>query len=97
MAIEKLKEAHEELENVNLSLLVQQGPRDKDEFFSPCLTCLEREKIESSIESTKGNETITSREQLFYGVPKIALLAWRPDASNMAPVITYIAGACNLR
>jgi len=57
IALEKLKEAHEELENVNLSLLVQQGPREKDESISPCLTCLEREKIESSAESSKRKET----------------------------------------
>ena len=58
IAHEKLKEAHEELENLNLSLLVQQESRKNNESVSPCLTCLEREKTELSTESSKGKETI---------------------------------------
>src|SRR4051812_39788812 len=47
MALEKLKEAHEELENVNLSLMAQQGSEAKSNSDSPCLTCLERSKTDS--------------------------------------------------
>src|SRR3954471_8263586 len=41
MALEKLKEAHEELENVNLSLMAQQGSGANHSSDSRCLTCLE--------------------------------------------------------
>ena len=41
MALEKLREAHEELENVNLTLIAQQDPEAKSDLVSPCLTCLE--------------------------------------------------------
>ena len=43
MALEKLKEAHEEQENVNLTLMVQQGSEvnAKNDSVSPCLTCLD--------------------------------------------------------
>src|SRR4051812_8374737 len=41
MALKKLKEAHEELENVNLSLTAQQGSEANHKTDSPCLTCLE--------------------------------------------------------
>src|SRR4051812_42052145 len=44
VALENLKEAHEELENVNLSLMAQQGSEAKIDSDSPCLTCLERSK-----------------------------------------------------
>ena len=46
MALEKLKEAHEELENVNLTLMIQQGSKDKTDLVSPCLTCLDQNKID---------------------------------------------------
>src|SRR3954462_5009028 len=46
MALEKLKEAHEELENVNLSLMAQQGSEANHKADSPCLTCLERSKTD---------------------------------------------------
>src|SRR3954464_10075270 len=39
MALEKLRETHEELENVNLTLIAQQGSKTKNESTSPCLTC----------------------------------------------------------
>ena len=52
MALEKLKEAHEELENVNFTLIAQQGSEAKNDTISPCLTCLERSKTE------KGKEPI---------------------------------------
>src|ERR1044071_9480166 len=45
MALEKLREANEELESVNLTLMAQQGSEAKNESTSPCLTCLERSKI----------------------------------------------------
>src|SRR4051812_35423096 len=44
VALEKLTEAHEELENVNLSLMAQQGSEAIDKTESPCLDCLERSK-----------------------------------------------------
>src|SRR3954462_9781263 len=46
MALKKLKEAHEELENVNLSLMAQQGSEANHKTDSPCLTCLERSKTD---------------------------------------------------
>src|SRR4051812_10832608 len=46
MALQKLKEAHEELENVNLSLMAQQGSEANHKTDSPCLTCLERSKTD---------------------------------------------------
>ena len=55
IAHEKLKEAHEELENVNLSLMVQQDSNAKNDLVSPCLTCLERSKTDSI---SKGKEPI---------------------------------------
>src|SRR3954468_2241567 len=48
MALEKLKEAHEELENINLSLMAQQGSKAKNDSSLPCLTCLDRDKLESA-------------------------------------------------
>ena len=36
MALEKLKEAHDELENVNLTLMIQQGSEAKTYLVSPC-------------------------------------------------------------
>src|SRR3954467_13541180 len=47
MALEKLKEAHEDLENVNLSLMAQQGSEANHKTDSPCLPCLERSKTDS--------------------------------------------------
>ena len=47
MALNKLKEAHEELENVNLTLMILQGSKDKTNLVSPCLTCLEWSKTDS--------------------------------------------------
>src|SRR3954467_14440357 len=47
MALERLKEAHEELENVNLSLMAQQGSEENHKTDSPFLTCLERSKTDS--------------------------------------------------
>src|SRR3954471_633575 len=47
MALERMKEAHEELENVNLSLMAQQGSEANHKTDSPCLTCLERSKTDS--------------------------------------------------
>src|SRR4051812_36052591 len=38
MALEKLKEAHEELESIKLSLMAQQGSEAKPSSDSPCLT-----------------------------------------------------------
>jgi hypothetical protein len=58
IAHEKLKEAHDELESVNLSLLVQQEARKDNDFVPPCLTCLDRSKTELSAESSKENESI---------------------------------------
>ena len=57
MALEKLKEAHEELENTNLTLMVQQDSKvnAKNDSVSPCLTCLDRNKIGSL---SKGKESI---------------------------------------
>ena len=48
IALEKLKEAHEELEKINLSLMAQQGPDTKKDSCLPCLTCLDRDKLESA-------------------------------------------------
>src|SRR3954468_20151426 len=48
IALEKLKEAHEELENINLSLMAQQGSEAKNDSSLPCLTCLDRDKLEST-------------------------------------------------
>src|SRR3954470_9707081 len=47
VALENLREAHEELESVNLSLMAQQGSEAKPDSDSPCLTCLERSKTDS--------------------------------------------------
>src|SRR3954470_20829207 len=58
MALEKLREAHEELENVNHTLIAQQGSETKNESTSPCLTCLERSKTESISMQSKGKEPI---------------------------------------
>src|SRR4051812_42361107 len=58
MALEKLREAHEELENINLTLIAQQGSEAKNESTSPCLTYLERNKIESISEKSKGKQPI---------------------------------------
>src|SRR3954465_2419441 len=58
MALEKLREANEELESVNLTLMAQQGSETKNESTSPCLTCLERSKIESISERSKGKQPI---------------------------------------
>ena len=55
MALEKLKEAHEELENVNLTLMIQQGSEAKTDLVSTCLTCLDRNKIDPL---SKGKEPI---------------------------------------
>src|SRR3954467_10889940 len=53
MAVERLKEAHEELENVNLSLMAQQGSEANHKIDSPFLICLERSKTDY-----KGNAPI---------------------------------------
>src|SRR3954468_2248065 len=45
VALENLKEALEELESVNLTLMAQQGSEAKSVSDSPCLTCLERSNI----------------------------------------------------
>src|SRR3954464_5060444 len=58
MALEKLREANEELESVNLTLMAQQGSEAKNESTSPCLTCLERSKIESISERSKGKQHV---------------------------------------
>src|SRR4051812_22109821 len=58
MALEKLREAHGELKNVNLTLIAQQGSEAKDDSISPYLTCLERSKIESISKLSKGKEPI---------------------------------------
>ena len=47
VALENLKEAHEELESKNLTLMAQQGSEAKSVSDSPCLTCLERSNIDS--------------------------------------------------
>src|SRR3954462_218862 len=47
IALEKLKEAHEELETLNLTLIAQQGTKPKTDSTTPCLTCLDRDKLES--------------------------------------------------
>src|SRR3954470_7389624 len=47
VALENLKEAHEELESINLTLIAQQGSEAKFVSDSPCLTCLERSNTES--------------------------------------------------
>src|SRR3954470_1379037 len=60
MALEKLKEAHEELENVNLSLMAQQGSEANDKTDSPCLTCLERSKTISKGKAIVIDETNAS-------------------------------------
>jgi len=48
IALEKLKEAHEELEKLNLTLMAQQGSDAKTDSTTPCLTCLDRDKLESA-------------------------------------------------
>src|SRR4051812_46731606 len=58
ITLEKLREAHEELENVNLTLIAQPGSEAKNESSSPCLTCLERSKTESISKFSKGKEHI---------------------------------------
>src|ERR1041385_2157493 len=58
MALEKLREANEELESVNLTLMDQQGSETKNKSTSPCLTCLEQSKIESIPERSKGKQPI---------------------------------------
>src|SRR4051812_40306958 len=63
MALEKLKEAHEELENVNLSLMAQQGSEANDKTDSPCLTCLERSKTISKGKAIVIDETNASDEE----------------------------------
>src|SRR3954462_5327163 len=47
VALENLKEAHEELERKNLTLMAQQVSEAKTDSDSPCLTCLERSNIDS--------------------------------------------------
>jgi len=47
VALENLKEAHEELESKNLTLMAQQVSEAKTDSDSPCLTCLERSNIDS--------------------------------------------------
>ena len=53
-----MKEAHEELENVNLTLIARQGSEARNDTISPCLTCLERSKTESTSKQSKGKEPI---------------------------------------
>src|SRR4051812_16799059 len=48
IALEKLKEAHEELEKLNLTLMAQQGSDAKTDSTTPCLTFLDRDKLESA-------------------------------------------------
>src|SRR3954463_126073 len=45
IALKKLKEAHEELENINLTLKAQQG---SEASSVTCLTCLDCDKLESA-------------------------------------------------
>src|ERR1044072_2523320 len=71
IVLEKLKEAHEELENINLTLMAQQGSEAKNDSTTPCLICLDRDKLESARKgkgpividdtnpSIKENDTIT--------------------------------------
>src|SRR3954470_19380091 len=47
VALENLKEAHEELESKNLTLVAQQVSEAKTVSDSPCLTCLEQSNIDS--------------------------------------------------
>src|SRR3954471_14169538 len=47
VALENLKEAHEELESKNLTLMAQHVSEAKTDSDSPCLTCLERSNIDS--------------------------------------------------
>ena len=47
VALENLKEAHEDFESVNLSLMSQQGSEAKPVSDSPCLTYLERSNTDS--------------------------------------------------
>src|SRR3954471_19185399 len=47
VALKNLKEAHEELESKNLTLMAQQGSEAKSVFDSPCLTFLERSNTNS--------------------------------------------------
>ena len=47
MALKNLKEAHEELESKNLTLMAEQGYEAKPVSDSPCLTCLEQSNIDS--------------------------------------------------
>src|SRR3954466_14550517 len=63
MALEKLKEAHEELENVNLSLMAQQGSEANHKTDSPCLTCLERRKTDSKGKAIFIDDTNASDEE----------------------------------
>src|SRR3954469_19960950 len=63
MALEKLKEAHEELENVNISLMAQQGSEANDKTDSPCLTCLERSKTISKGKAIVIDDTNASDEE----------------------------------
>src|SRR3954467_15708477 len=63
VALENLKEAHEELENVNLSLMAQQGSEAKTDSDSPCLTCLERRKTESRGKAPMFTDDTTSNKQ----------------------------------
>ena len=44
--------------NVNLTLIAQQGTKAKNDTISPCLTCLEWSKIESTSKQSKGKEPI---------------------------------------
>ena len=67
IALEKLKEAHEELENINLTLMAQQGSEAKNDSTTPCVTCLDRDKLESARKG-KGpiviDETCSSNEEI---------------------------------
>src|SRR3954463_5314874 len=63
MSLEKLKEAHEELEYDNLSLMAQQGSEANAKTDSPCLTCLERSKTISKGKAIVIDDTNASDEE----------------------------------
>ena len=64
VALENLKEVHEELESKNLTLMAQQGSEVKSVSDSPCLTCLERNNIDSRGKAPMfPNATDTSDEE----------------------------------
>src|SRR3954466_5060417 len=63
MALEKLKEAHEELENFNLSLMAQQGSEENHKTDSTCLTWLERSKTVSKGKAIVIDDTNPSDEE----------------------------------